>query len=135
MWDFIRRALAVMCAGGLMLAAGCESGGSDDDDAAPVSVSGDWAGSYRLGGGAAVSFTMNLVQKGDVITGTYVESGGAFPISGSRKGNDISFFLGLSTSKIADYEGEVSADGNAMDGTLVSYTAGGATGTWQAKRN
>lgn len=136
MCDLIRRALALLCVGGLVLAAGCESGGSDDDDdSGPISVSGDWAGSYRLGGGSAVPFTMNLVQKGDAITGTYVEGGSAVPVSGSRKGDKISFFIGDATGKAADFDGMVSADGNAMDGTMVSYTAGGATGTWQAKRN
>lgn len=93
-------------------------------------VSGTWNAKVDLGGQGG-SPTFVLKQDGEKLTGTYSGALGDAPLTGTIKGDKISFDFSVQDNKI-HYEGTVNADGTAMEGTC-DY-GGQASGTFKAEK-
>jgi hypothetical protein len=97
---------------------------------AAIDVTGKWNARVDLGGqGGSPTFTFK--QDGEKLTGSYSGALGDFDLTGTVKGNAISFDFEAMGNKI-HYEGKVSDDGNTMEGTC-DY-GGQASGTFKAVR-
>ncbi|MGD8288889.1 MAG: hypothetical protein PVJ80_14605 [Gemmatimonadota bacterium] len=100
-------------------------------------VSGTWRSTVYLGGGGGTGgVTLELVQDGAAVRGTYTGSyGTAIPLTGTADGDRVAF--SFSTDNIGDiaYEGTVAADsmwgsvtyGTRFDGTFGAYRRPPAT--------
>lgn len=151
--------LSVFVAGGLVLSAGCSSGGSSSSaptteagtaagvvssrstattgapSANATGLSGTWAGDYRQTTPSSTSgtFTIEWQQSGSNLTGTIKIPGvcpSGCPITATVNGNNVKF--GVVEAGSIDYSGTVS--GNTMSGTYA--TADGASkGTWSATKS
>ena len=97
---------------------------------AAVDVSGKWNARVDLGSqGGTPTFT--LKQDGEKLTGKYSGALGDADLTGTVKGNAITFDFDVQGNKI-HYEGKVSDDAKTMEGTC-DY-AGQASGTFKATR-
>ena len=108
---------------GFILAAGAS---------AQTSVSGEWDGSFETPGGAR-PFKVVLKADGEKLTGTAKRASGDVPITGTIKGDAISFSYTINYSGndlTLIYSGKISGD--TMSGT-VSF-GGNAEESWTAKR-
>jgi len=97
-----------------------------------TSVAGDWDGSFNTPGGAR-PFKIVLKVDGEKLTGTAKRSSGDVPITGTIKGDAISFSYTINyggNDLTLIYSGKVAGD--SMSGT-VSF-GGNAEETWSAKR-
>ena len=97
-----------------------------------TSVAGDWDGSFNTPGGAR-PFKIVLTVDGEKLTGTAKRSSGDVPITGTIKGDAISFSYTINyggNDLTLIYSGKVAGD--SMSGT-VSF-GGNAEETWSAKR-
>jgi hypothetical protein len=93
-----------------------------------ASISGTWNAKVDLGGQGG-SPTFILKQDGEKLTGTYSGALGDAPLTGTVKGDKVTFDFNIQDNKI-HYEGTVNAEGNHMEGTC-DY-AGQASGTFTA---
>jgi hypothetical protein len=99
---------------------------------AKVDVTGKWAFNVETSAGAG-SPTFTFKQDGEKLTGHYTGTFGEADLTGTVKGNDISFAFTVDaqgTSLKETYTGKVDKD--AMKGTLV--IEGFGEGTFTAKR-
>lgn len=97
---------------------------------AAIDVTGKWNARVDLGGqGGTPTFT--LKQDGEKLSGTYNGALGDAALTGTVKGNAISFDFQVQDNKI-HYEGKVSDDGKTMEG-ICDY-GGQASGTFKATR-
>ena len=97
-----------------------------------TSVAGDWDGSFNTPGGAR-PFKIVLKVDGEKLTGTAKRSSGDVPITGTIKGDAISFSYTINyggNDLTLIYSGKVAGD--SMSGT-ISF-GGQAEETWSAKR-
>jgi hypothetical protein len=93
-------------------------------------VTGTWNATVDLGGqGGSPTFVFK--QDGEKITGTYQGAFGEAPLTGTVKGDKISFDFTAQDAKI-HYEGTVNAAGTEMKGTC-DY-GGQASGTFKATK-
>jgi hypothetical protein len=91
-------------------------------------LAGTWSGQY--GGAVSGTFTLRWTQSGSTVRGTIKLSNppGKYPISGTVRGNKISFgAVGVG----ATYTGTVSGSGKSMSGRWKSANRGG---TWSARK-
>lgn len=95
-----------------------------------VDLSGTWNAKVQLGDQSG-SPTFVLKQDGEKLTGTYSGALGEAPLTGTVKGNAVTFDFEVSGAKI-HYEGKLDQDGNKMEGTC-DY-GGQASGTFVATR-
>ena len=95
-----------------------------------ASVSGTWKAKVDLGGQGG-SPTFALKQDGEKLTGTYSGALGDAPLTGTLKGNAITFDFEAQGAKV-HYEGKLNADGTQMEGTC-DY-GGQASGTFTATK-
>jgi len=95
---------------------------------AAVNVTGTWNARVDVGGQSGTP-TFTLKQDGEKLTGTYSGALGESDLSGTVKGNAITFEFEASGAKVR-YEGKVTDDGKIMEGTC-DY-AGQASGTFKA---
>ncbi len=99
---------------------------------AQASVAGEWDGSFETPGGAR-PFKVVLKADGEKLTGAAKRSSGDVPITGTIKGDAITFSYTINYSGndlTLTYSGKVSGD--SMSGT-VSF-GGNAEESWSAKR-
>jgi hypothetical protein len=96
-----------------------------------TSISGTWSAKVDLGGGQGGAPTFVLKQDGEKLTGTYSGALGDAPVTGTVKGNAVTFDFDVQGAKV-HYEGKLNADGNQMEGTC-DY-GGQASGTFTAKK-
>ena len=135
--------VSVLCAMAMGLfvpaLAGCGGGGGDDNDPAPAtngapaeaSMSGVWHGSFNGG----VEFSMELDQSADVITGTYVRSGGSGTATGQLNGDDLE----LTTVRqpgavVSQWKGTVNDARDAASGSWTNITEG-SSGTFSMTKD
>lgn len=100
---------------------------------AQTSVAGEWDGSFDTPGGAR-PFKIVLKVDGENLTGTAKRSSGDVPLSGTIKGDQISFSYTINyggNDLTLMYSGTVAGD--SMSGT-VSF-GGNAEESWSAKRS
>ncbi|HEX7285936.1 MAG TPA: hypothetical protein VF532_07120 [Candidatus Angelobacter sp.] len=96
-----------------------------------ASISGTWNTKVDLGGGQGGSPTFVFKQDGEKLTGTYTGALGDAPLTGSVKGNAVTFDFDTQGVKV-HYEGKLNADATQMEGTC-DY-GGQASGTFTAKK-
>ena len=93
-------------------------------------VTGTWNAQVDLGGQGG-SPTFVLKQDGDKLTGTYSGALGEAPLTGTIKGDKVTFNFDAQGAAV-HYEGTINADGTEMKGTC-DY-GGQASGTFTAKK-
>lgn len=96
------------------------------------SVAGEWDAIYNTPGGAR-TFKLVFSVDGEKITGTAKRSNGDVPLTGTIKGDDISFYYTISYNGNAvtlSFSGKVKGD--SMGGTV--YFNDSASDEWSAKR-
>lgn len=99
---------------------------------AQKSVTGEWDGAFETPGGPR-PFKLVLKVDGEKLSGTAKRSSGDVPISGTVKGNDITFSYTINyngNDLTMSFSGKISGD--TMSGS-VSF-GGNADETWSAKR-
>lgn len=97
-----------------------------------ASVAGEWEGTFNTPGGAR-PFKVVFNVEGEKLTGTVKRQNGDVPLTGTIKGEDISFSYTISYGENAltlFFTGKVSGD--TMGGN-VSF-GGNADDSWSAKR-
>jgi hypothetical protein len=98
----------------------------------PAEVAGEWELTL-LGPQGSITTALTLVQDGGTLTGTFAgPRGGEAPLTGSVKGNSISFAVTRQTprgERMVEYSGSV--DGGTMKGTMQ---VGEFSLEWTAKR-
>jgi hypothetical protein len=97
-----------------------------------VNVTGSWESSIESPQGNATS-AATYKQEGEKLTGTHVGQMGELPLSGTVKGNDISFTITIDAEGqkfILTYTGKV--EGDTIKGSVDLGGMGSAT--WSAKR-
>ena len=100
---------------------------------AQTSVAGEWDAVYNTPGGAR-TFKLVFSVDGEKLTGTAKRSNGDVPLTGTIKGEDISFNYTISYNGNAvtlTFTGKVKGD--AMSGTV--YFNDSASDEWSAKRS
>ena len=95
-----------------------------------ANITGTWNATVDLGGQGG-SPTFVLKQDGEKLTGKYSGALGDSDLTGTVKGNKVTWDFDVQGSKI-HYEGTVNADGTQMEGTC-DY-GGQANGTFTAKK-
>jgi len=101
--------------------------------AAP-SVTGKWTMAIEIQGTTATP-SLELVQDGEKITGTYAGRYGKFQLTGTLKGRALVFTFTMNaegTEVLMTFKGEVAADFQSMKGEADMAGAGEAS--WSAKR-
>lgn len=95
-----------------------------------ANISGTWNATVDLGtqGGSP---TFVLKQDGEKLTGTYSGALGEAPLTGTVKGDKVTFDFDAQGAAV-HYEGTLNADGTEMKGTC-DY-GGQASGTFTAKK-
>ncbi len=93
-------------------------------------VSGTWNATVNLGDQTG-SPTFTFKQDGEKLTGTYSGALGDAKLTGTIKGNEISFDFEASGIAV-HYAGKLNADGKKIEGT-VDY-GGQASGTFTATK-
>lgn len=96
------------------------------------SVAGEWDAAYNTPGGPR-AFKLVFTVDGEKITGTAKRSNGDVPLTGTIKGDDISFNYTISyngNGVLLTFTGKVKAD--TMGGTV--YFNDSASDEWSAKR-
>lgn len=97
-----------------------------------ASVAGEWDAVYNTPGGAR-TFKLVFSVDGEKLTGTAKRSNGDVPLTGTIKGEDISFYYTISYNGNAvtlSFTGKVKGD--SMGGTV--YFNESASDEWSAKR-
>ena len=101
--------------------------------AAP-SLTGKWTMAIEIQGTTATP-SLELVQDGEKITGTYAGRYGKFQVAGTLKGRALVFTFTMNaegTDVLMTFKGEVAADFQSMKGDADMAGAGEAA--WSAKR-
>jgi hypothetical protein len=98
---------------------------------AATNLTGTWNAKVDLGTQTG-SPTFELKQDGEKLTGKYSGALGDAPLTGTVKGNDVTWDFDASGAAV-HYVGKVSADGSKIEGT-VDY-GGQASGTFTATRS
>jgi imidazolonepropionase-like amidohydrolase len=92
---------------------GGRRGGGGAPAAAPVDVTGGWAGAFEIAGTTS-QFTMTLRSTGTEVTGTLQFEFGNFPVTGSINGNDLALRSSVTpparTTVTVDISGRVAND-------------------------
>ena len=98
------------------------------------SLTGKWTMSLEVPTGTATP-TLDIVQDGQKISGSYQGRYGKFPISGTLKEKALLFTFTMTAEGqevVMSFSGEVAADAQSMKGTAEMPGLGEAT--WSAKR-
>ncbi|MBK6749690.1 MAG: hypothetical protein KA956_07480 [Pyrinomonadaceae bacterium] len=106
--------------------------GSAATSAQTSSVAGEWDAAYNTPGGPR-AFKLVFAVDGEKITGTAKRSNGDVPLTGTIKGDDISFNYTISyngNGVLLSFTGKVKGD--TMGGTVFFNEA--ASDEWSAKR-
>lgn len=99
-----------------------------------ATLTGKWTMTLEMQMGTATP-TLELVQQGEKITGTYVGRYGKFPLNGVLKGRQLQFTFTMSadgTDVVMSFAAEVAEDFQSMKGDADMGGAGEAT--WYARR-
>jgi hypothetical protein len=102
--------------------------------APPTTISGKWAMTLEMPTGTATP-SLELVQNGEKISGSYQGRYGKFPVTGSLKKNALVFTFTMSAEGqevVMTFTGEVAADLLSMKGTADMPGLGEAA--WSAQR-
>jgi hypothetical protein len=101
---------------------------------APARVAGTWRMTMEMSMGTA-SPEITLKQEGDTLSGTYSGRYGTFALTGKVKGRlfEFSFLMNEQHPVSMCFQGEVSADGTALEGTAVLAELGDAN--WTATKD
>ena len=95
-----------------------------------ASLTGTWNAKVDLGGQGGTP-TFVLKQEGDKLSGTYAGALGEAPVTGTVKGNEVTFDFEVQGAKV-HYAGKLNADGTQIEGTC-DY-GGQASGTFTATK-
>ncbi|HQX57211.1 MAG TPA: hypothetical protein PLP07_14905 [Pyrinomonadaceae bacterium] len=97
-----------------------------------TSIAGEWDASYNTPGGPR-SFRLIFNVEGEKVTGTAKRSNGDVPLTGTVKGDDISFSYTINyngNDLTLSFSGKIKGD--SMDGTVAFNE--NANEEWSAKR-
>jgi hypothetical protein len=99
-----------------------------------TAVTGKWLMTLDMSMGTA-SPTLTIKQDGDKLTGTYAGRYGTFDITGKMKGRIFEFSFQMNEAHPVSicFTGEVTADGQKLEGTAVLAEMGEAT--WTAEKD
>ncbi len=106
--------------------------GAGSMSAQTSSIAGEWDASYNTPGGPR-SFKLIFNVEGEKITGTAKRSNGDVPLTGTVKGDDISFYYTISyngNDVTLSFTGKIKGD--SMGGTIAFNE--NATDEWSATR-
>ena len=95
-----------------------------------ASLNGTWNAKVDLGGQGGTP-TFVLKQEGDKLSGTYAGALGEAPLTGTVKGNEVTFDFEVQAAKV-HYAGKLNAEGTQIAGTC-DY-GGQASGTFTATK-
>ena len=95
-----------------------------------ASLTGTWNAKVDLGGQGGTP-TFVLKQEVDKLSGTYAGALGEAPLTGTVKGNEVTFDFEVQGAKV-HYAGKLNADGTQLQGTC-DY-GGQASGTFTATK-
>jgi hypothetical protein len=141
MTRFVRLLAATIGAAGLALALGAspllaQNPPKPTPTPTPVlTLTGKWIMALDMSQGVATP-ALDLVQKGEVVTGFYTGRYGKFALSGVIKGRAVEFSFTMNadgTEVVMGFAAEVAADFQTMKGTADMGGMGEAT--WSAKRD
>src|SRR6202790_3455384 len=112
---------AFLLAAPLLLAQDSESNNSQ-----PANIGGAWQISWQAGSGPQQA-TMQIQQDGSKLSGTFQDSGGSSPVTGSIAGNSVSFSVQVQGRPMTlAFTGTI--DGDEMSGTFQSQGGSGGGG-------
>jgi hypothetical protein len=93
-------------------------------------LSGTWNATVTLDAGSGTP-TLELKQDGDKLTGTYSGQLGTASLTGTVKGDQVTFSFAVQGASVT-YKGKVDSTGKKIEGTC-DY-GGQASGTWVATK-
>jgi len=99
---------------------------SDSNNSQPANIGGAWQISWQ-GRGGSQEATMQIVEDGTKLSGTFQDSGGSSPVTGSIAGNSVSFSVQVQGRPMTlAFAGTI--DGDKMNGTFQPQGGGGGGG-------
>jgi hypothetical protein len=131
-----RQSTVVALAGLLTITGGAAALAAQDPQKPPQprTLTGKWVLSLELSMDTSTP-TLELVQEGDKLKGTYAGRYGKFPLAGVLKGRAVQFTVVINADgqeSEMGFTGEVAADGATMKGD--AFLEGMGEATWSAKR-
>jgi hypothetical protein len=136
------RAIIPVLGASLLLAYGCDSGGSDSVAQTPVDLNGTSLGIAVVAGGTAyppdASFPIvfDLVQTGTTVSGEYTTSATAYvthgTVAGTLSGRTLSFTLTQDSPCAGAFTGSatVASSGTSFSGPYSGSDCAGTTEAW-----
>jgi hypothetical protein len=98
---------------------------SESNNSQPANIGGSWQLSWQ-GRGGSQQATIDIRQDGSNLTGTFQDSGGSYPLTGSVAGNNVSFSVQIQGRRPLPFMGTI--DGDKMSGTFQPQGGGGGRG-------
>ena len=99
---------------------------SQSNNSQPANIGGAWQISWQARNGSQQA-TMQIQQDGSKLSGTFQDSGGSSPVTGSIAGNSVSFSVQVQGRPMAlAFTGTI--DGDKMSGTFQPQGGGGSRG-------
>lgn len=99
---------------------------SESNNSQPANIGGAWQISWQARGGSQQA-TMQIQQDGSKLSGTFQDSGGSSPLTGSVAGNNVSFSVQIQGRPMTlAFTGTI--DGDKMNGTFQPQGGGSGRG-------
>ena len=99
---------------------------SQSNNSQPANIGGAWQISWQARTGSQQA-TMQIQQDGSKLSGTFQDSGGSSPVTGSIAGNNVSFSVQVQGRPMTfAFTGTI--DGDNMSGTFQPQGGGGGGG-------
>jgi hypothetical protein len=99
---------------------------SQSNNSQPVNIGGAWQVSWQ-GRNGTQQATMQIQQDGSKLSGTFQDSGGSSPVTGSLAGNNVSFSVQIQGRPMTlAFTGTI--DGDKMSGTFQPQGGGSGGG-------
>ena len=93
----------------------------------PANIGGAWQISWQ-GRGGSQQATIQIQQDGSKLSGTFQDSGGSSPLTGSVEGNDISFSVQIQRGRALTIAFTGTIDGDKMRGNFQPQGGDGGRG-------
>jgi hypothetical protein len=97
---------------------------SDSNNSQPANIGGAWQISWQ-GRGDSQQATIQIQQDGSTLSGTFQGSEGSTPLSGSVRGNTVSFNVQIQGRRTITLAFTGTINGDKMSGTLQPQGGGG----------
>jgi hypothetical protein len=100
---------------------------SDSNNSQTTNIGGAWQLSWQ-GRGGSQQATVQIQQDGSKLSGTFQQSAGSSPLTGSVDGNNVSFSVQMQGRRTITLAFTGSINGDKMSGTLQPQGGGGGRG-------